>query len=296
MEKWKIGIVMRIPIMLVSENFGSKIKIGLFRIIGKKIGKYIENDVKGAMLGNCEDYVISSIFSSLIWGVLIFLLSFSLLYYQGKDVTPSFIVFIAFFIVFFILHLYYPKIILRKIGEEGDRYLIYALRDMWVQVSSGIPLYTVLSNISKGEYGPISDDVRNAISDISSTESEINALEKLSMRTASESFRKVLRHIIVSLRTGTGLSKSIETTLNTLILEQHRKIRDYSSSLNLFLLLFLVFAAVVPSILITFLSVLSVFGVFMITNETMIILIVISFFTQLFVVGLLSTSRPKIWL
>jgi hypothetical protein len=287
---------MKPPIMLVPEDFGKKVKIGIFRMIGKKLGKYIEKDVKEAMLGDPEDYVISSIFSSLIWGFLLFLVSFNLLYYKAKDVTPSFIAFVGFLFIFLALHFYYPRIIARKIGEEGDRYLVYALRDMWVQISSGVPLYTVLVNVSKGDYGVISNDIKNAISDISSTESEINALEKLSAKTASENFRKVLRHIIVSLRTGIGLSKSIETTLNSLIAEQHRKVRDYSSSLNLYLLLFLTFAAVVPSILITFLSILSVFGVFMITNETIVILIFFSFFMQMFVVGLLSSSRPRIWL
>jgi len=286
---------MKVPIMLFPE-IGKNLKIGFLRIAAKGIGKYIENDVRNAHLGDPEDYVLASAFSSLIWALFLSLLSFFLLYFQVKDTIPSIFAFFIFFVIFFALHLYYPRIIIRKIGEEGDKYLIYALRDMWIQISSGIPLYTALLNLSKGEYGIISEDIRNAISDISSTESEINALEKLSARTASENFRKVLRHIIVSLRTGTGLSKSIETTLNSLTIEQHRKVRDYTSSLNLFLLLFLVFAAVVPSILLTFLSVLSVFGVFLITNETIAVTIAISFFTQMFVVGLLATSRPMAWL
>lgn len=287
---------MRVPIMLFPTNFGKKIKFGLLRVIGKKIGKIIEYDVEKAMLGNPEDYVISSIFSSIVWGAFFFVMVFLGLYLQFKDTTPSFFVFIIISIIFFILHIYYPKILSRKIGEEGDKYLIYALRDLWMEVSAGVPLYTALTNVSKGEYGIISKDIKDSLAEISSSEDEIRALEKLSLKTNSESFKKVIWHIIVSMRTGIGLSKSIETALNYTLMEQHRKIRDYSSSLNFFLLMFLIFAAVVPAIVTTFISILSVFGVFLITNETLAFVIFFSFFVQLSIVGLLSTFRPRIWL
>jgi hypothetical protein len=166
---------------------------------------------------------------------------------------------------------------------------------MWIQSSSGILLYNILQNIAEADYGTISDDLRKAVRMISSGEREMAVLEKVTSTTRSENFKKALWHITAAMRTGVGLNTAIKTILDTQTSEQHRAIREYSTSLNFVLLLYLMFAAVAPAILTTFFALLSIFGVFAISCEVLIGIVIFSAVIQLVIIGFMRTARPGVY-
>lgn len=287
-----------IPILLFPPSLSRYFKF-LMPVARKMVDEKFKRELQSALLEEePEYYIIAFLISSFIWGAvlggIIFLLLFSI---QGKSyeesLIASLVVGIVFFLVFLLLHLIYPSLLSRRVAQMTDRQLIHVLRDMWVQASSGVPLYNILQNVAEGDYGVVQLDLRDAVREISAGERDITVLERVAATTRSESFKRALWHVITSMRTGIGMSAALESAIMSREAEQRRTIKNYGSSLNFYLLLYLLFAAVIPSILTTFFAILSVFGILSIGLGTLIIIISISLMVQAFIIGLVKVSRPE---
>ncbi|MEM2974310.1 MAG: type II secretion system F family protein [Candidatus Micrarchaeia archaeon] len=245
-----------------------------------------------------EQYIIASIFSSLTWALLVFLLitlaQVSTITNPEEIGAMPVLVFLLMFIIFFVLHMIYPSILAKKMAEITDRQLIHVLRDMWVQSTSGIILYTILQNIARANYGAVSKELQAAVREISAGERDVIVLEKVATMTRSDAFKRVLWHIIASMRTGIGLTTALNSAVNILAADQRRAVREYGASLNFYLLMYLLFAAVVPAVLITFLSMLSIFQVLPLSIELLAAMVVGFIFLQFVVIGLMRVGRPEI--
>lgn len=288
-----------IPILLFSPRWARRLRFlyPLGRLIANR---RVQAELKAATLDEePEQYGIAFVLSSFLWAVLMSGLVFIIAVYgQGlypdEAAAPAAAVGAVVFAVFLALHIAYPSILARRIAEEADRKLIYVLRDLWVQSTSGVPLYIALSNIARGEYGVLSDEIHGAVSKISAGERDITVMEHLATTTRSEAVRRAFWDVITSMKTGLGLSAALENTLSTLTAEQRRKIKAYGASLNFYLLLYLLFAAVVPAIFTTFLALLSVFGILMISAGTLGVIVALSLVVQISLVGLMRAGRPEV--
>jgi len=81
--------------------------------------------------------------------------------------------------------LVYPKIYSARKQREIERNLIPALKDMHVQLNSGIPLFSILVNISASKYGALSKEFKKAVIKINTGTPEIEVLEKLGEQNPS---------------------------------------------------------------------------------------------------------------
>ncbi len=291
----------RIPIQLFPVSLARRFK-SLTYLTKLFVTTRLREDLVMARLPEAKEaelYGISFIISSFIWALLFSVLMFFMQSYiqfaSLEQALPlSALVFVSAFIGFFYLHYIYPSILAKKNAEATDRALLHVLRDMWVQSTSGVPLYDILSNVSRADYGLVSDDLRNAVREISGGERDIVVLEKVAHTTRAEEFKRALWHITSSMRTGVGLTTALENTLSVLTAEQHRAVKEYSSTLNFYLLLYLMFAAVIPSIVTTFVSLLSIFGIFSITFELLLGIVMLSVFLQFILIGFMRVGRPEI--
>ena len=101
--------------------------------------------------------------------------------------------------------------------------------------------------------------------------------------------------IINALETGASLDMALTGIVDSLEAQIYRDVKNYSSNLNFLLLIYLMVAAVVPSIGVTFLVLLSAFGSFEIRTSTLIFLVSISAVMQLVLIGYMSVGRPEIF-
>lgn len=288
-----------IPIQIVSVD---KAKYGRFLlpIARALLTPSKRSEIEKAYLKGDPDYIIVSfILSSLLWAVILSLIVFTLQilisFATPESAAPlSILTFVFSFLFFFYFHYIYPGILARKFAETTEFELLYVLREMWIDSTSGVPLYNILVNIARADYGPISKDIDSAVREINTGERDVNALEKIAQKTNSESFKRILWHLSSSMRTGVGLTLALENLINMLSSEQIRKIREYGASLNFYLLLYLLFAAVIPSIVITFFAILSAFGIFPITFNLLFSLVILSSLFQIMLIGLMRAGRPNI--
>ncbi len=220
----------------------------------KKTGKKLENDLLAAGMNySVEQYLSLALSSTLFITIitLIFLIFTTLI--KVTSILTDIILIIS--IPFFVLVLFFliPNSKAKKIGQEIDKQLPFALRHMSIEIRAGVGIYKTMESIASSGYGPLSDGFRWVLYQIEKGVPTEEALEAWSNRTKSQSLSRVVSHIIRALRTGGNLSEIMVTIAEDVSFERKMKIADFAEKLNL-LGLFLMFATVVGPVMLTILT------------------------------------------
>jgi len=141
----------------------------------------------------------------------------------------------------------------KKIAQEIDKQLPFALRHMSIEIRAGVGIYKTMQSIASSGYGPLSEGFQWVLHQIEKGVSTEEALEAWTNMTKSESLSRVTSHIIRALRTGGNLSVIMVTIAEDVSFERKMKIADFAEKLNL-LGLFLMFATVVGPVMLTILT------------------------------------------
>lgn len=257
------------------------------------------------------EYVVISLLNALTWALLLFILLFILSYTRGS-ITASQIAALSsggfgdfinavrwlilasmlVFAVFTAFFAYYPRVLARKIAEDVDKDLVYALKDLLLQITSGVPLFDAMVNISKSGYGTISKEFRKTVQDINAGEMQETALEKMALRTESEFLRRTIYQMLTAFRSGASLQAALKSVVKNLQQYQYSQVKSYTYELNLWVLLFIITAVALPSLGITLLVVLSTFGGFTVDEGVIIGLLAFSFFCEIALIEFIKSRRP----
>jgi flagellar protein FlaJ len=294
---------MRVRFMLFSietaERLGKK-----FHFIGDKLSSifmFTQQDLDKADLNiDAQKYLTASFFSALVYFFLFFILIAGLFFAKTKQFTMQNIVFgllagILAFFGFFALHIFYPRLLAEKRAAEIDASLIFALKSMLVQVKSGISLFDAMTNISRSDYGLVSEEMRELTQEISAGVSEVKALERLALKTRSEYLKRTCWQLLTSIRSGASLANALENVVLTLVNERMRAIKSYTAELNIWILMYLMLAATIPTLGITFLVILSAMGGASIEPGQVIMIVVFGFVMQIVLIGFVKSRVPKVF-
>lgn len=294
----------RIPFVLFSfdsmKNLGRRFS-RLSKIL-LRVGKNTGQDLRGLDLSvEAEDYLVASFFSGLAYGLLFFSFAFLMILLThnanlaDKQLPISTLLGITFFMLFFFLHIVYPGIIRKKIAAHQSKDLLFALREMVMNIESGITLFDAMRIMSTGDYGYVSRDFEKVVRGISAGQYEKDALKQLAIESESEYVRRAVWQIVNSLETGSRIGSSLSSIVDTLEKQMYRDIRDYSSNLNFIMLIYMLIAAAVPSLGVTFIILLSAFSGAGVDITTVGGLLAVSGVVQLIIIGYVNTTRPDIF-
>ncbi len=204
-----------------------------------------------------------------------------------------FIIIIITLVLFFIL-LYYPKINSDKIGKLVDSELLFALEDLLIQVKADIDLYRALINVVEGNYGYVSKEFQNVVDDVESGKSMVVALKNLALKTNSKFMKRVAWQLMNNVKSGSDITKTIETLIMELETYYHSLIKSYTKELNVLTLIYLTLAIVAPTIGISVLIIISSFGGISIDEASSTIISIFLILLQPIVIGLINSRRPLI--
>jgi pilus assembly protein TadC len=290
-----------IPFLIISPHFCSK-KLKRLKKIGQIFVKPFNNlkeQLRQADLNyKTEFFGLSAILSAIILSGF-----FSgLIYYVSilNENEPSKTIFlttatgIGSFLFMLFIYFSYPKIIADKNATEIDKHLLFALKDLLLHTSSGTSFYEAIIHIVNSNYGRISKEFSIIANDIYSGKSEEEAIKNLILRLKSESLKKIMWQILNSLKAGGNLKESLEAIVNDLIQQQRVNIVSYSNELNLWSLIYLLFAVAAPTIGMTLMIILSSFADMGITEVSLFLFIGVTTFVQFFIIGLIKSRRPKV--
>ncbi len=289
-------------LMLLPLNLSKRLSrrfIGLSNFL-LKLSPGIEYDLKESNSDITDrEYSVISYLNAKLWGFLIFLLTF-LIFFRIRNFSLKFsllysviIGFLVLVLMFFVF-IKYPKILSGKRAELIEKNLVFALKDLSIQITSGVPTYNAFVNVAKSNYGLISKEFENIAKNVNSSVPLSKALEESAIKSGSEYYKKTMWQLINTMRAGASLKGALKTIINELSLDQKTKIKSYAQELNLWSLIYLLFAVAIPTIGLTLIIILSNFAGAGITTGTIISFIILTFIVQFIIIGFIKSRRPII--
>jgi len=186
-----------------------------------------------------------------------------------------------------------PKIKTNKRTRKLEKDLPYALRDMLIEIKSGIPLYSAMRTVTNG-YGEASEEFELIVKDVDGGKSMVKAIEHSIVRNPSEQYRRAMWQINNSIKSGTDVSITLESVVDSIIKDQKLRIKKYGKELNPYILVYLLIAVVGPSLGITGLIVISSFtGTSVTTNVYVGVLFGLTIM-QIIFLNLIKSKRPEV--
>jgi flagellar protein FlaJ len=200
---------------------------------------------------------------------------------------------ILVWIASFFTILFYPAVVARRRTRDLETNLIPALRQLLINVKSGVPLFQAMTSVSTG-YGPVSGEFAKMVGKMNAGVAQTDVLNEASMRNPSFRFRRVLWQISNALKVGSDVGSAIEEMISELTKERIAEIHRYGQELNPWVMIYMVLAVVLPSLGITMIIIIMSFMNVLIpvTVFPAVFLFLLGF--QLFFISFVKSRRPQV--
>ena len=121
-----------------------------------------------------------------------------------------------------------------------------------------------------------------------------DALEKMASSTSTDFLRRAVWQIVNTLKAGASLKGALRSIIDDLTAEHKNRIRDYSRELNLWSLMYMLFAVAIPTIGATMLVILSSFAGIGVSRGMFIAFLALNFALQFILIGFVKSRRPVV--
>jgi flagellar protein FlaJ len=246
---------------------------------------------------NGREYLSIAMFSAFFMFLLIYFvfLVFTIRIIElSRAISMSFIVGGFFFLVTFFYIKIYPKVVIKKRMLDLERNLLYALRHMYVQITSGVPIFDAIVSLSEANYGAFSRELRTAVKDMNTGTPVEVALERVANRNPSQYLRRTIWQISNGIKSGSDIGNVLKNIIDYISSEQKIAIRRYGSQLNPLTLAYMMVAVIMPSLGVTFLIVLSSFTKIPVTQNMFYFILIFLAIFQFMFLGVMKSKRPNL--
>ncbi len=246
---------------------------------------------------NGREYLSIAMFSAFFMFLVIYsiFLVFTIRLIEiNRALSTGLLISVFFFFITFIYIKIYPKVIIKKRILDVERNLLYALRHIYVQITSGVPVFDALVSISEGNYGAVSMELKTAVKDMNTGTSVEAALDKVAVRNPSPYLRRTIWQISNGIKSGSDIGNIIKNIIDYISSEQRIAIRRYGSQLNPLTLAYMMVAVIMPSLGVTFLIVLSSFTKIPITQNMFYFILMFLAVFQFMFLGIMKSKRPNL--
>ncbi len=241
-----------------------------------------------------KDYASIAFVISLINSIAILLLiEFISMVGQINLLLIGIVACVLVFIFSLITVLAYPSIVNSRKAKSIDAQLIPALRQLLIEVRSGVPLFNSMASLTY-DYGEVSDQFRKIVQIINAGTPEIDTLTESASSTPSAQFRKVLWQISNALKVGSDVSNVIESQVVDLTRTRVDQIRRYGQELSPWTMIYMMAAVIVPSLGVAMLIVVISFLGSPLPKVVLYVILIGLIGFQLFFLNFVSSRRPTI--
>lgn len=212
----------------------------------------------------------------------------------ARAISTSFFVAGFFFIVTLFYIKIYPKVIIKKRVMDVERNLLYALRHMYVQITSGVPIFDAIVSIADGNYSGVSKEFKAAVKDVNTGTSIESALDGVATRIPSQYLRRTIWQVSNGIKSGSDIGNVLKNIIDYISSEQRIMIRRYGAQLNPLTLVYMMIAVIMPSLGVTFLIVLSSFTKIPVTTNMFYGILGFLALFQFMFLGIMKSKRPNL--
>lgn len=263
-----------------------------------KVSPHFEVQLKHAGIPlNGREYLSIAMFSAIFIFLIIYsvFLLFTFRFIElARALSLGFIISTFFFLVTFFYIKIYPKLILNKRILDVERNLLYALRHMYVQITSGVPIFDAVVSVAEGNYGALSREFKAAVKDMNTGTPVEIALDRMAGRNPSPYLRRTIWQVSNGIKSGSDIGHIIKNIIDYIASEQRIAIRRYGSQLNPLTLAYLMVAVIMPSLGVTFLIVLSSFTKIPVTQNMFYFILIFLAIFQFMFLGIMKSKRPNL--
>jgi pilus assembly protein TadC len=288
-----------IPLTIASLNrlkIKSKKYVKIFKV--KRESKLKEYLIKAEVDISREQYLGIVARTAVIFSIATYIFLSTIIYLarQGNPFLVPLIPAIAVGVFTSFSQINYPKVISERQQKGIERNLLPAMEDMLVQLSSGVPLFTILVNLSSSGYGELSLEFKKAVKKINAGFPQIEVIEELGKKNSSLLFRKALWQISNGMKAGSNITEVVKDIIHSLNEEQYLQLQTYGNKLNPLIMFYMLISIILPALAITFLTIISsVVNLEQAVTIGMFIgLYVISVLIQIMFLGAIRTSKPSL--
>ncbi len=189
--------------------------------------------------------------------------------------------------------IYYPRVVALKRMRQLNNNLIPALRQLLIEIQSGVPLFNAMASVSN-DYGEVSKEFKKMVDAINSGVRDLDALADASTANPSFEFRKALWQISNALKVGSDVSHVLEALIKELTKERIQQIKRYGSELSPWTMAYMMLAVIVPSLGVTMLIVLLTFLNISLPSLILPVIIVLLAGFQVFFINFVLSRRPVV--
>jgi flagellar protein FlaJ len=203
---------------------------------------------------------------------------------------------VGFVVIFLFLFLAakHPTSVITEKSILIDKYLLYALRDLSLQLQSGQTIFGGIVAVSDAKYAEVSAEFYLVAQKVNSGKPLEDVLHDRLQFIRSDYLKKTYWQIINSIRSGSDLRGGLSSIIEQLNNEQKTKIQNYARELNLWSLVYMLFAVAIPTIGSTMLVILSTFASFGVSPQMFILFIVCCFIVQTALIFFVKSRRPVV--
>lgn len=189
--------------------------------------------------------------------------------------------------------LMYPKVISGKRIRALDENLIPALRQMLIELKSGVTLFQAMTSVDEG-YGAVSVEFKRISDRINVGISETDALNEAGKRNPNPRFRRVLWQISNAITAGSDVVTELEATIDDLTRERMEDIHRYGQELNPWTMAYMMLTGVIPSLGLSIMTVILSFLNVSIPPFVFPGILVLIILFQLFFMNFVKSRRPMV--
>jgi flagellar protein FlaJ len=192
-------------------------------------------------------FVQGALIGTIVMGLAFTLILFMLFDLFGIDKTLLVLLFPILLIASFMWQLQLPKAKARKRAKLVDRELVFAGRQMLIELKAGVPLFDAMLSISR-DYGEVSKEFAKIAERVNAGVPTDLAMHDIAEDNPSMAFKRVLLQLINSIRSGSDVASALESVLDQISREQITEMKAYGQKLNPLGMFYMIFGIIMPSL------------------------------------------------
>lgn len=194
----------------------------------------------------------------------------------------------------FMLLTRYPTVQAEKRRRDMELDMLFVLREMLIKMKSGISLFDAMAGIARAGHGEISNEFDTATKEITAGVAQVEALNRMALRTPSKNLRRIIWQMANALRAGADISETITAIVEDMSQEQRVTIKNFGAQMNPLAMMYMMMNIIMPTMGITFMIVLNSFMSLPIDETIFLIIGLVLFMFQYMFMGILKTKRRSI--
>jgi len=153
-----------------------------------------------------------------------------------------------------------PLILKKRKAKKIEKHLPFALMAMAVELNINLSFEKILSNLSEGNYGEFSSEIKKTEKEIESGASIQKALFNLSERTDSKILKRSVSQIVSIYEHGSKeKGEPIKQLAKELLSRQKIEAKEFTSKMIMYSVIFIVLSAIIPAMFQAFITIGSTF-------------------------------------